>query len=94
MPEIIDVVTSLVDLLGRHGNASGAAWLEQRASVLRHGSEHDRLSAVRDLHRIVLGMGGLMDIYLRAGSADEDRRANAELDALAGRLYRLTESTP
>lgn len=40
-----------------------------------------------ELHSIVLGIGGLMDLSLEGPSADGESK---ELDELADRLYELT----
>ncbi|MFI8527579.1 hypothetical protein ACIGB8_24180 [Promicromonospora sukumoe] len=46
---------------------------------------------ISDLHRIVLGMGGLMDMRLSGPWPEMERQANVELRALADRLYELTD---
>ncbi len=51
----------------------------------------DKLEAtMNELHHIVLGMGGLMDLRHRAPSTAEADSAREDLDTLADRLFELT----
>ncbi|MBA8807747.1 hypothetical protein [Promicromonospora sukumoe] len=83
-------MSSLIDLLGRYDDARAVEWLEGRRAILESDRGLERKSVISDLHRIVLGMGGLMDMRLSGPSPEMERQANVELRALADRLYELT----
>lgn len=84
----VSVVRSLVSLLTQFGETDKVAFLTQRLSALEEAATVDAVAgANRDLHGVVLGMGGLMDFRLQGSDADS---ANAELRRLADQLYSLT----
>jgi hypothetical protein len=87
--EIIALVDSMIRILSGYGQADHVDWLGARRRVLSDPTaSNDALEAtIEELHSIVLGMGGLMDLSLEGPSADGDRK---ELDELANRLYELT----
>lgn len=90
--QVIAVVRSLVNLLTTYKVLSKAEWLTERLKTLEDSasSSGSVAGAFRDLHGVVLGMGGLMDLHLESPSQDESEEANAELDRLADQLYELT----
>lgn len=86
------VVRALVDLLSAYGYASEADWLQARLPEI---SEADKTpEGVADiqgkLHRVIPGMGGLTDIFLRGESDEATQEANAELRRLTKLLWELT----
>lgn len=85
----MSVLRSLVGLLSRFGHTDKVTFLTERLNVLADlaAPEEPVARARRELHRIVLGMGGLMDMHLQGPDAES---ANPELYRLAGRLYELT----
>lgn len=88
---VVDVLRALVALLSRFGIDDHAQWLEQRRSALEADAGlEDVLQTLAELHAVVLGMGGLMDLYLSGNSASETEEANAELERLADQLFELT----
>jgi hypothetical protein len=86
------VLRVLIELLRGCGEATKAEWLAERLAILVSGptSHEARSTATTELHGIVLGMGGLMDMYLSAGSEEESKDANRELRRLADQLFELT----
>jgi hypothetical protein len=89
---LIDVLRALISLLGRFGETERAAWLRERLVVLESdtASAGEANSAAAELHGVVLGMSGLMDMHLRSDSQVASKDANAELRRLADQLYELT----
>jgi len=90
--KVAAVGEEIVGLLRRFGHSDRAEWIAERVALIA-GLEIDEAiknSAVRELHLVVLGMGGLMDIRLTAPSANEATLARADLDRLANQLYELT----
>jgi hypothetical protein len=81
------VLVPLIDLLRTFGHSTKAEWLGERLALLQQG--HGTVQTLVELHSIVPGMGGLMDLYLGEGSA-ESETANAELARLADQLYEWT----
>ena len=45
---------------------------------------------LKNYHGVVLGMGGLMDLHLTAGSPIETAEVNGELERLADQLFEST----
>lgn len=88
--ELEEILSSLIDLLGRFAKSDSVEWLESRRQHIKSEDRATRRKAVAELHKIVLGMGGLTDIYLRDPSPTVTQEANAQLDILADRLYRAT----
>jgi|GEM_PF-6179772 len=88
------VLAEIVDLLRKCGRPDRASWLAERLTVLQQDGTTadvgDRVAA--ELHGVVLGMGGLMDITLEPSVESElsPRAAREKLDELADRLYDLT----
>lgn len=89
---IRDVLRALVALLSEHDERDKAQWLATRLAVLDDGSspEQSVRSALEELHGVVRGMGGLMDLYLTATAEQDAVHANAELRRLSDQLYQLT----
>jgi len=86
-------LSELIDLLIQHRCRDKADWLAARLTVLAdsESTEESLATARRDLHAIVLGMGGLTDLRLvDPASGEYDIDATARLDHLADRLYTLT----
>jgi len=86
------VLRSLIELLRDYGEAAQSKWLSDRLAILVSGSASLEAiaTATTELHGIVLGMGGLLDLYLSAGSEEESKEANRELRRLADQLFELT----
>ena len=89
------LITSIAELLRQCGHADRAAWLEDRLAVLNDPiSTPDAREFVRtEVHGIVLGMSGLMDLNLRPDplSGYTARSARERLDELADELYQATK---
>lgn len=91
---IVRVLSDIIDLLEQCGRTDRAAWLNERMTLLLDVSatpdaiEH----AANELHGVVLGMGGLMDLTLdpRPGSQYSSQSAREQLDTLSNTLYDLT----
>ncbi len=86
------VVGALAELLTRFGHPDRAVWLRSRLAVLEDATAttDDTAAAVSEMHNVVLGMGGLLDLHLSGTSASETDAANAELERLADQLFELT----
>ena len=92
--ELTRVVAATRELLAAQGQASRAAWLEEREHTLRTADSPETIeSTIAELHSIVLGMGGLFDLPLSATSAEAGSAARARLDELADQLFDLTRPT-
>lgn len=91
--EVVALLDQLVDLLNQHGESGRAAWLSERRSVLQDSAAMPDVidGTFEDLHGIVSGMGGLLDVHLRAG--DRSAVVNASLYEMADRLYELTRES-
>jgi hypothetical protein len=95
--ELIQVVTEVIEILEECGYDDRASWLSIRAEVLRDeatsGDAYQKV--VHELHGVVLGMGGLMDLSLRPrpGSGYTSDSARARLDLLGDRMYVLTRGS-
>jgi hypothetical protein len=89
---LLSVVESLVELLDEHGYAVKAAWLSERAAVMRepNSSQEDVSETIRELHGVVQGMGGLFDLNLEDGARRDRSTATDVLHKLADELYELT----
>jgi hypothetical protein len=91
---VVTVVSEIIDLLQRCGRADRATWLRERIAVLEadDASTDAREHVTNELHAVVLGMGGLMDLSLvpEAGSTYSPESARERLDELADILYGLT----
>lgn len=89
--ELAGVVESLVQLLAQHGEREKAEWLAVRLTILkRDGATDDEMKLTRaELHHVVLGMDGLLDLHLEATA--EEPRVNQRLSGLADRLHQLTK---
>lgn len=89
--EVLVVISSITELLREHGYPKHADWLDARADDLRNSaSEGEARRVLDDLHRVVLGMGGLLDLSLEAPSPAASLAARDTLIPLADRLYDLT----
>jgi hypothetical protein len=91
---LVGVVSQIIDLLQQCGRADRAAWLQERVAVLEAGDAvvDAREHVTNELHGVVLGMGGLMDLSLapEPGSTYSSASARERLDELADILYDLT----
>jgi len=91
------VLAEIIDLLQRCGRPDRASWLAERLAVLQQDDAtpdvRDRVAA--ELHGVVLGMGGLMDMTVEppADSQLSPRTAREKLDKLADQLYELTRQS-
>ena len=92
--QLVDVLSEIIDLLYQCGRTDRAAWLNERRSVLldEQATADAREHASNELHGVVLGMGGLMDLSLtpESGSSYTSNSARERLDALGDTLYELT----
>ena len=92
--ELIQVLAELNALLTRTGFPDRAAWIHDREGILLDPDATDdgREFARSELHSIVSGMGGLLDLRLvpDASLKLSAREARERLDGLADRLYELT----
>lgn len=88
------VVSAIIDLLQQCGQSEKAVWLAERLAVLQDGeaTSDAREHVASELHAVVLGMGGLMDLSLdpKPGSVHSAGSAREELDGLGDLLYDLT----
>ena len=95
-PEILrhlgDVLHGLISLLNEYGETTRAQWLADRLTALGSDStpRTTTTKAVQELHQVVLGMGGLMDMHLQSDDSEAAREANAALRRLADQVYELT----
>jgi hypothetical protein len=89
---LVEVLRSVIELLARFGETARADWLAARLATLRDPAsmpEHVG-TTIDELHEVVLGMGGLMDLHLRGRSQSETEEANEDLERLADQLFELT----
>lgn len=93
-PALINVLSEIVTLLRQCGYEERSGWLEERQAVLQavDATADAREHASAELHGVVLGMGGLMDLSLRPieGSSYTPASARERLDSLGDALYDLT----
>lgn len=93
--ELRDVLADIIDLLGQTGHEDRARWLAERLALLSDATATvDAQEYARtELHGVVLGMGGLMDLVPRPESSSRWTAsvARQQLDELADRLYALTK---
>jgi hypothetical protein len=95
-PKIVDhlitVLRALVKLLNRFDERARADWLATHLATLEDPSASPQAvsESIGELHQIVLGMGGLMDLHLSSISPEETSEANRELERLADQLFELT----
>lgn len=92
------VVEEIIFLLRQCGEDGYVAWLEQKLLALRtadSSSGQGRSEVLSDLHGVVLGMGGLMDLTLRPLSSSRmtSTFARERLDRLSDQLYELTRDS-
>jgi hypothetical protein len=62
MEEIIRDLTSIISLLRKSRLYNQADWLEQRLEQITSNSRP--ISALRDIKKIIAGIGSLSDVYL------------------------------
>ena len=93
-PELMTVVDELVNLLSECGELDRANWLRDRRDALASANQSmDGVeTTLAQIHKIVLGMGGLLDLHLRPPNTSllSSTEVNHRMDVLADRLYRLT----
>jgi hypothetical protein len=91
---LTDLLSEIIDLLGQCGRPEKAAWLQERKLLLQRSdvTEDAREHVANELHAVVLGMGGLMDLSLapELGSSYTAASARERLDALGDTLYDMT----
>jgi hypothetical protein len=92
--ELQVVLSEIVAVLDLHGQADKARWLASRLAMLREPTAtSDQRTRVRaELHSVVLGMGGLVDLRLEPDPTSRLSVVDARklLLPLADRLYELT----
>lgn len=74
------IVAEIRQALASAGRADRAAWLEDREKALRSDDMQAQRTAWLELSGVVLGMGGLTDMYY--GSPSEQRRVEQLIDQL------------
>lgn len=88
------LLSEIIDLLSQCGRTDRAAWLNVRLAILLddQATADAREHASNELHGVVLGMGGLMDLSLTpaSGSSYTSGSARERLDLLGEALYTLT----
>ncbi len=88
------VLSEIIDVLEKCGRADRADWLKERLALLEdvQATADAREHAANELHGVVLGMGGLMDLTLDPGpgSSYTPQAARKKLDTLSDTLYDLT----
>ena len=89
---ILGIVDQIIPLLTTHGYPDKAEWLARKAALLRDTAlpEGGAKAVLQELHRLVPGMGGLMDLEVTGSSRDEEVRVRQALDRLGDELYELT----
>jgi hypothetical protein len=91
---LTDVLSEIIELLGQCGRSEKAAWLQERKLLLLRSdaTEDAREHVANEIHAVVLGMGGLMDLSLapQPGSSYTVASAQERLDALGNILYDMT----
>ena len=90
--EVLRVVDQIIPLLTTYGHPDEAEWLRKESALLRDSKlSHTEIGAsLGRLHRIVPGMGGLMDLPMIGSSREQETLAREALDKLGERLYELT----
>lgn len=74
------VVADIRHAVAGAGHADRAAWLEEREKALRSDDVEAQRTARLELSGVVLGMGGLTDMYY--GSSGEQLRVERLIDQL------------
>jgi hypothetical protein len=77
---LADLVAQIRQAVASAGHADRAAWLEEREQALRSDDGDAQRAARTDLSGVVLGMGGLNDVYY--GSSAEQRRVGQLVDEM------------
>jgi len=77
---LADVVTQIRQAVAAAGSADRAAWLVEREHALRSDDVEAQSAARTELSRVVLGMGGLTDLYY--GSPAEQERVGQLIDEM------------
>jgi len=77
---LADVVAQIRQAVASAGHADRAAWLEERENALRSDDVEAQRAARIELSSVVLGMGGLTDIYY--GSTAEQQRVEQLVDEM------------
>lgn len=94
--DIIAVVQEITQLLLSCGEPERAAWLQElEAALCRPDESEVKLAAIKvELHGIILGMNGLLDLWLKPAEGCEltESDATRRLHHFADELYRLTRS--
>jgi hypothetical protein len=80
---LLEVLHRLETIVAEQGHTDKATWLSERRRALQRDPHSTQIRA--ELHAVVLGMGGLIDLPLR------DVAMSAEPDALADEMYQLTK---
>jgi hypothetical protein len=77
---LADVVAQIREAVAGAGHADRAAWLEQREHALRSDDVEAQRAARIELSGVVLGMGGLTDMYY--GSTADQQRVEELIDQM------------
>ena len=93
--ELLDKISTILRIAG-YGDR--ATWIDERNDVLQNpeATEDSVEFVLKELHGIVLGMGGLFDLRLTVPDdpAQIDRNATSALKVLADQLFEATRGTP
>jgi hypothetical protein len=93
--QLLDKISGILRVAGYEGRAK---WIDERNNVLRNpeATEDSVEFVLKELHGIVLGMGGLFDLRLTLPDdpAQIDRNATSALKVLADQLFEATRGIP
>jgi hypothetical protein len=90
--EVLRVVDQIIPLLADHGHPDKADWLVAKAALLRDPNlpEVRAWEILHEFHRLVPGMGGLMDLWLTGPNDEEELGLRKFLRQFGDELYDLT----
>ena len=91
---LVATLEEIQSILEKAGHRDKALWLGERRDLLCDPQTTDdaREHVLSELHKIVPGMGGLLDLPINPSpdSGFDARDVRARLDVLGEQLYRLT----
>ncbi|MHB1684858.1 MAG: hypothetical protein ACYCYO_18875 [Bacilli bacterium] len=68
MSSITEVLEDIVSMLNESGMIAQAKWIDERRNIMIAGNHDLSLAALRELKRIIAGMGSLTDIHFQLSS--------------------------
>ena len=90
--ELISLTQAIAGILRAFGEPTGADWLDVRTARLQSATSDEEVREIgSELHGIVLGMGGLTDLFLDDVDGRDGSAATTQLRSLADRLYQVTK---